>query len=451
MADRQRLQFATVRVRTTVGATVIVGLALVLGSFALVNLLRSSLHDNVHTAAELRAEDVVSLIDSSGELAELAVEDEDDSLVQVLDRSGDVVAASANIDGEPAITTMRAGQSRTLEEVPVSEHDPYLAVARAADGGRFLVIVARTLEPVRESTEVVVKLLLVGIPGLLVLVAGTTWFVTGRALRPVEGIRHEVASISAAALDRRVPVPAGDDEIARLATTMNDMLDRLHASRDRQRRFVSDASHELRSPIASIRHQLEVALAHPERTSVDSLAPDLLAEDLRMERLVADLLLLARADEDALGLQHHPVDLDDIVLVEAGQLRSRGRVHVDTAGVSAGRVRGDPNQLLRLVRNLLDNAERHATSTVTIGLRTSARGVELSIADDGAGIPSEHRERVFDRFTRLDDARARDTGGAGLGLSIVAEVARAHGGTARLEDSAAGARFVVVLPAVELT
>lgn len=438
------------RVRTTVGATLIVGLALVLGSFALVNLLRSSLRDNVHTAAELRAEDVVSLIEGRGELGELAVEDEDDALVQVLDRSGDVVASSANIDGEAAITTMRAGQSRTLAEVPVSEHDPYLAVARAADGGRFLVIVARTLEPVRESTEVVVKLLLLGVPGLLVLVAGTTWFVTGRALRPVEDIRDEVASISAAALDRRVPVPAGGDEIARLATTMNDMLDRLQASRDRQRRFISDASHELRSPIASIRHQLEVALAHPERTTVEDVAPDLLAEDLRMERLVADLLLLARADEDTLRLQHLPIDLDDIVLAEAGQLRTRGRVHVDTVGVSACKVRGDAAQLLRLVRNLLDNAERHATSTVTIGLRTSQAGVELSIADDGGGIPPEHRERVFDRFTRLDDARARDTGGAGLGLSIVAEVARAHRGLARVDDSADGARFVVVLPALDL-
>lgn len=150
------------------------------------------------------------------------------------------------------------------------------------------------------------------------------------------------------------------------------------------------------------------------------------------------------------GLQHHPLDFDDIVLAEAGQLRDRGRVHVDTAGVSAGKVRGDPSQLLRLVRNLLDNAERPATSTVTIGLRTSRAGVELSIADDGAGVPPEHRARVFDRFTRLDDARARDTGGAGLGLSIVAEVSRAHGGLARLDDSADGARFVVVLPALDL-
>ncbi len=439
------------RVRTTVGATVVVGLALVVGAVVLVAVLRSSLRDNVRTAAALRAEDVVSLIEGGGELGELAVEDEDDSLVQVLDRSGSVVAASTNIVGEAAITTMRAGELRTLAKVPLSEHDPYLAVARDADGGRYLVVVARTLEPVRESTEVVVQLLLLGIPGLLVLVTGTTWIVTGRALRPVEDIRREVATISDVALDRRVPEPAGGDEIGRLARTMNDMLDRLQASRDRQRRFVSDASHELRSPIATIRHHLEVAVAHPEQTTIDALAPDLLAEDLRMERLVADLLLLARADEDALALHHHAVDLDDIVLAEAARVRARGRVRVDTSDVSAGRVRGDHTHLLRVVRNLLDNAERHATSTVTLGLHAGADGVMLSVADDGAGIAPEDRERIFDRFTRLDDARARDTGGAGLGLSIVAEVTRAHGGSVHIDAAIVGARFVVVLPVVDLT
>lgn len=450
MADLRRFHVATVRVRTTVGATVIVGLALVIGSVVLVGVLRGSLRDNVETAAELRAEDVASLIEGGGELAELAVDDEDDSLVQVLDRSAEVVASSANINGEAPIATMRAGELRTLAKVPVSEHDPYLAVARAADDGRYLVIVARTLEPVRESTEVVVRVLLFGVPGLLVLVAGTTWFVTGRALRPVEDIRREVATISDSALDRRAPVPAGGDEIVRLARTMNDMLDRLHASRDRQRRFVSDASHELRSPIATIRHHLEVALAHPEQTTVDALAPDLLAEDLRMERLVADLVLLARADEDSLALHHHAVDLDDIVLVEAARIRARGRVRVDTSAVSAGRVQGDHTHLLRVVRHLIDNAERHATSTVDLGLRADADGVVLSVADDGTGIAPEDRERIFDRFTRLDDARARDTGGSGLGLSIVAEVTRAHGGSVHIDVTAAGTRFVVVLPAIDV-
>lgn len=449
MAERRQFRFATVRVRTTVGATVIVGVALVVGSVVLVGVLRSSLRDNVRTAVELRAEDVVSLLEGGGDLGELAVDDEDDSLVQVLDRSGGVVAASANIDGEGPIASIRAGESRTLAKMPVSEHDPYLAVARSVDDGRYLVIVARTLEPVRESTEVVVQLLLLGIPALLVLVAGTTWIVTARALRPVEGIRKEVSTITGSELDRRVPEPVGDDEIARLARTMNDMLDRLEASRDRQRRFVSDASHELRSPIATIRHHLEIALAHPEGTSIVELAPDLLAEDLRMERLVADLLLLARADEDTLALHHHPVDLDDIVLAEAARVRARGRVRVDTGDVSGGRVRGDHAHLLRLVRNLLDNAERHATSTVTLGLHAGADGVVLTVADDGAGVPPDDQTRVFDRFTRLDDARDRDGGGAGLGLAIVAEVARSHAGTVRIDPTYVGARFVVTLPAVD--
>jgi signal transduction histidine kinase len=174
----------------------------------------------------------------------------------------------------------------------------------------------------------------------------------------------------------------------------------------------------------------------------------LLAEELRMEQLVAGLLMLARTDEDALTRNRHLVDLDDLVLLEAGRLRERGVVRVDATAVSAGRVTGDPSQLRSLVRNLVDNAERHARSRVSFGLRVAGGRLLLTVADDGEGIDDGDRERIFERFTRLDDARSRDRGGAGLGLAIVAEVARTHGGSVRVE-SKSGALFVVTLPAVD--
>jgi signal transduction histidine kinase len=435
-------------VRTTVAATLIVGVALVVGGVVVLRLLGSSLVDNVQTAADLRARDVVASLEGGATPSSLAVAGEEKSLIQVLDPAGAVIASSQNIEGEPRIASLQPGQARTLEGLPISDHAPYRAVARRTSDGRFTVIVAESLGPAEDTTAVVSRVLFAGLPILLLLVAGTTWMVVGRALRPVERIRAQVAGISAQELGRRVPEPTGEDEIAQLARTMNAMLARLEGARDRQQRFVSDASHELRSPIATIRHQLEVALAHPERVNIDELGSDLLAEDVRMAEVVEDLLLLARADEDILRVDRHPVDLDDLLLAEAARLRQRGTVTVDTTAVSAGRVLGDWSQLARLVRNLVDNAERHAASTVRLGLDVRSAKAILTVADDGAGVPASERERIFERFTRLDEARDRDSGGAGLGLAIVAEVARAHGGSARVEGDT-GAQFVVTLPAVD--
>ncbi len=441
-------RLGTVRVRTTIAATVVVGVALALGGLALVVLLRSAMTENVQVAAESRAEDLVALLAAGMPPALLTLGDAEDSLVQVLDTTGAVVVSSSDITGRPAVADLRPEDARTLNQLPIPTSYPYRAVARDTPNGRYLVLVARTLEPVSEGTRVMAFSLLTGVPILVLLVAVTTWEVTGMSLRPVEGIRRQVAEISDTELNRRVPEPAGDDEIARLARTMNATLDRLQGSRDRQRRFASDASHELRNPIASIRHQIETALAHPNETSVDALLPDLLAEDVRMQALVEDLLLLARADEATLTAVARPVDLDDVVLIEARRLRQRGVVRVDTRDVSAGRVLGDAAALHRLVRNLTDNAERYAGSVVRLEVRPQPGQVRLTIADDGPGIPAAERERVFERFVRLDDARTRDTGGAGLGLAIVAAVASAHGGTVHVEGGE-GACFVVLLPSAD--
>ncbi len=433
--------------RTAVGATVVVGVALVVGAVALVALLRGSLTSDIRTAAVLRAQDVAGLLDDGALPTDFAVEDEDESFVQVLDSSRRVLAANASAQGRAPVSDVSPGRTRTVRLVADGEASSYVVAAEGARNGALVVLVARNLEPAREGTAVLTRGLAVGVPLLVALVAVTAWVVTGRALRPVEDIRAEVSSISSRRLDRRVPEPPGDDEIARLARTMNAMLDRLQLSRDQQRRFISDASHELRSPISTIRHQLEVAAAHPDGVGVGDLTRELFVESERMERLVEDLLLLARADEQALAPRHQSVDLDDLLLAEAERLRRRGQVGVDATGISGGQVTGDPGQLQRMVRNLVDNAERHAATRVVLALRElDDGGVELAVADDGAGIAEADRERVFHRFTRLDSARNRDVGGAGLGLVIVAEVVRAHGGTVRI-DGTGGAKFVVVLPA----
>lgn len=450
MAGERGGRLGTMRVRTTAGATVVVGVALLVGAVVLVVVLRRNLVDNVETAARLRADDVVALLEAGTTPDELAVDDEEASLVQVLDARGRVVAASGNIEGEEPIADLQAGSARTLGSLPIDDDDSYRVVAESAGTpeGRFTVLVARSLEPAEETVAAVVALLAGGLPVLVLLVAGTAWVVTGRALRPVEAIRAEVTAISGAELGRRVPEPGGQDEIARLARTMNEMLERLEASRDRQRRFVSDAGHELRSPIATIRHELETLLANPEGADIVEVASGLLAEDLRMQALVENLLVLARSDEGTLALNRRAVNVDDLALAEASRLRSRRIVTVDTSGVSAGQVLGDATQLARVVRNLVDNAERHASSFVALSVRERDGQVVLTVDDDGPGIPAEDRTRVFERFTRLDDARARRTGGYGLGLAIVADVVAAHRGAVTVAEApTGGARFIVMLPA----
>jgi signal transduction histidine kinase len=445
---RLRAGVGTVRVRTTVAAAVVVGVAMVVGAVALVAVLQDTLTREVRTAALLRAADVAAILESGIRPDALRVDDAEDLLVQVLDQDGQVVASSPNVQGLPPVARLGPGESVQLR-VPIDNDDDFMAVATAADTpeGRLTVMVARTMDTVGESTRIVSGLLAVGLPVLLLVVAVTTWRVVGQALAPVEAIRREVDEISAVQLHRRVPDPPGSDEIARLATTMNRMLDRLERAHERQRRFVSDASHELRSPVASIRQHAEVALAHPDRTGTTELAATVLAEDLRVQRLIEDLLLLAHADEHNLQLRRRPVDFDDLVFDEARHLRDATDLQIDTTAVSAGRIDGDVAGLRRVLRNLGDNAARHAGSRVWFALAERDGAVVLAVDDDGPGIPLADRQRVLQRFVRLDDARTRDAGGSGLGLAIVAELVAAHGGTIGVGDSPfGGARLELRFP-----
>lgn len=427
----------------------VVGLAVAVGAGVLVAVFRDSLLGELETAALLRAREVADVVASGQEVPNLG--EEEDLLIQLVDPDGRVTASSPSVAGLPVLA--RPLPDEAAEVVVAVDDRTFLAVSvdTGTPEGRRTVLVALSTESVGESTNAMIGLVALGLPVLLTLVGMTSWLVVGRALAPVETIRREVAAISAAELHRRVPDPSGDDEIARLARTMNDMLGRLDDARARQQRFVSDASHELRSPVASIRQHAEVALAHPHRSTVTALAATVLAEDLRIQRLVADLLLLAAADEQSLVPRRCPVDLDDVVFDVARDVRADSCLAVDTSAVSAARVDGDATGLRRMLGNVVENAARFALGRIRITLaETDCRTVLLAVDDDGPGIAPQDRERVLERFVRLDDARARDGGGSGLGLAIVAELVAAHGGDVVVSRSPlGGARVELHLPALD--
>ncbi len=305
-------------------------------------------------------------------------------------------------------------------------------------------VVLPSLASVRSSVDTFGTVIALVVPALVLGLALLTWLVVGRSLQPVEAIRARVAEIGAEALDQRVPDPGTDDEIGSLAGTMNRMLERLERSAERQRRFVSDASHELRSPLASIRTQIEVALTHPGLMDWTGVGMGVLEESRRMERLVNDLLALARADEGVIVARTEEVNLGELVVSEAGHVEA---LEVDLSAVADASARGDALGLRRVVRNLIDNAARHANSRLSFEVQRDRKEVRIVVEDDGSGIPEEDRERVFDRFTRLEEGRTRDAGGAGLGLAVVRETVEAHGGTVTVETgSRGGARMVVRLP-----
>jgi signal transduction histidine kinase len=380
---------------------------------------------------------------------------DDDSFIQVVDDSGRVISKSNNLTDEAPVLNVRpAGQlpaAHTEESLPIGNGGDFRVVALRARGpnGPVTVNAGSTLAVIDDQVVVVRSLLAAGLPVLIGLVAATTWVVVGRSLRPVEEIRAEVADITARDLHRRVSEPATGDEVARLAATMNAMLDRLESATERQRRFVGDASHELRSPLAALRADLEVALAAGDGQAGEwaQVARRLLGDVERQEALVQDLLFLARSDEETGDRPPALVDLDDVVLTEVDRLRLRAPVTVDTSAVSGAPVRGHWEDLARVVRNLLENAVRYARTRVTVRLGVEDGWAVLTVDDDGPGIPPGERERVFERFARLDSARSRHLGGTGLGLAIAREVIVDHHGTITVDDWRGGARLVVRLPA----
>jgi signal transduction histidine kinase len=421
-------------------------IGLLLGGLVLVSVLRVVLDKALDSGARRTAADVIDLIDANGLVN--PVPTAGTQFVQVIDDHDRVLAASITADRlnpllhHDELARARRGHTVVIGGDRVGLGGDLRVVAEQS--GARTVLVAAPQQDITQSLETVAHALLVAYPLLLGTLAALAWWVVGWTLRPVEQLRRGAEEISAAQVGR-LPVPDGEDELHRLALTLNRMLDRLEAARSRQRAFIADAAHELRSPIASLRTQLDVAshLGEPPPLA------DLSADVDRLNRLVSDLLLLARADEGDPGLRRRqPVELGAL-LAEVAAAYAGARVPVTVRPDGPQWTDGDPVALRRVVDNLVGNAVRHASSVVKLALQPLADQVVLTVTDDGPGIPESDRSRVFDRFTRLDDARTRDDGGAGLGLAIVGELVRLHGGTVILGDAAPGLRVAVALLAGE--
>jgi len=376
---------------------------------------------------------------------------------QVLASDGTVLAATRNLLGLPALYTLAPGSATPVRQPAgdrVLTSDLSVYGEHATAGGRPVTIITTTGTYLRSQVnETFARLLAIGVPFLLVLAGGTVWLVVGRALRPVEQIRGAVTAITLADLSQRVPEPGTHDEIGRLARTMNDMLARLDDSAARQRRFVADASHELRSPLTAIRTGLEVGLSHPDRAPWPEIARRAVRQSQRLEHLIAELLVLAKADAQQFAARRQPVDLAALLADLRAATPAPG-ISIDLSVPPGTSTAGNPEDLSRMFRNLLDNAVRYARHRVLITVRlTGAAGPDgtvVEIADDGPGIPASERERVFGRFVRLDASREQGSRSAGLGLAIAREIAAAHGATIVLTEApGGGTRAVVTLGGTE--
>ncbi|QNN55177.1 HAMP domain-containing histidine kinase [Nocardioides mesophilus] len=427
-----------------------VAVALAIGSLTLYGVLTLLSYRTLDESARATAADVAVLVDR-GRLPD-PIPVTGSQVVQVVDGRNRVVSASVNADRLTALLRpeeLADALSGEHPEVPGSRVGlgaPLRVTARSAGPPDQLatVVVAQQVGDLEESQRILGLTLLATYPLLLLVLTLIAWRVIGAALGPVEALRSSAERISGAGQDAQLPVPPSDDEIHALAVTLNSMLERLSAARARQRSFVADAAHELRSPLTSMRTQLEIAERLGERTPVTE---DLQAEVSRMSTLVEDLLVLARLDADTLPRgPAEPVALRPLLDDLARQ--PGARVPVSTDGVADVAVAGRPDDLRRVFTNLLDNAVRHAGTGVELAARCDGSAVHVTVSDDGAGIPAAERERVFGRFTRLDDARDRDAGGSGLGLAIVRELVRRSGGEVVLEDRPRGGLTArVVLPA----
>jgi signal transduction histidine kinase len=369
--------------------------------------------------------------------------------IQVLDAHSRVVAATRQLAGKPPMATFRSTSrdvraARTLcPPAGLKGCMTVLSYKVYQPDGIWLLYVAVPVVPWYGDSAAV--FMAIGVSLLMTaMVAAGTFRVVDKDLTPVDAIRTELAEITATGLDRRVPVPSNNqEEIKLLAETVNDTLDRLEGAYQQLRRFTSDASHDLRSPITAMRAQLEEALMHPQDTDWPKMTAAVLAGVDRLQAIVTDLLTLARLDAGA-PFSRDPTDLGQLVAAELDRRTYRVKIAMDlqrNVCIDCDRLR-----ITRVLANLLDNAERHATSQITLSVRAEGPTATLEVVDDGAGIAPEHREMVFDRFTRLDAARDRDAGGTGLGLAIARQIAEAHGGTLTIQDSQRGARFVLRLP-----
>lgn len=442
---RTRPRLGSLRARAAAAAALAMAAVLATGGLWLYTVLRANLIENTTGRTELAARKVASQLDSGilPTAGRLPAPEGGVDLVLVRDANGRIMATSGDLKDTPELGELRpapGSDSRSAVLPPArpgAERRAVVAVEAPGPRGAHdphTVYAMTVLGDVDAADRAVALGLLAGAPPLIAFSAALAWWVTGQALRPVAAIRTELAAVTASELDRRVPDPGGADEIAQLARTVNSTLDRLERSDARQRQFTADASHELRNPLAAVRSRLEVALRDPDRESVAAA----LADTERLQGIAADLLLLARLDGGP-APRTEPVDLA-LLAAEAVARRPGPRVALRLEAPAPVPAAGDPARLERALANLVDNALRYARDEVTVRASSSGDGwALLEVTDDGPGIPEADRDRVFERFVRLDADRGRASGGTGLGLAIAREIARSHGGDLRALPPTAGA------------
>jgi signal transduction histidine kinase len=440
----------SIRLRLTSIAVVVVALVLGLSGLGVVYWQHRSMISQQETKVNAVTASVALALSENRPISSLVPPG---TGVQIVDQQGNVVEASAAIDGQPPVSNLhpRIGRRETVRGNRIN--------APGDDGIEF--VVAETVQTpkgvfttysmifggrIETSTKSLIIGLAIVLPLMAILLGILSWFFIGLALRPVDRMRKTVDGLAEDELDRRVPVPPGDDEIARLANTLNEMLERLDAAQRRQRSFISDASHELRSPIASLLATVEVARSHPDQTNWSSVAEVVLQEGRRLSRLVDDLLMLAATQEQGTIQRRETIDLDELLMAEATRVRLQGFLAVDTAHVSGARIEGDTVQVDRALRNIVDNAARHARHRLTFSVDVVDGLARVVIGDDGPGVSEDQAAVLFQRFTRADSARSRVVGGTGLGLAIVASVMHAHGGSVRFMPCEVGAQVELIFP-----
>lgn len=450
-----------VRARVTTASSFVLAVTLACGAVSLVALVDHSLQNNLDATALARADDVSATAVASAVSPVIPSGGDDGSIVQIIDSSGSVIASSeSTAEGQPLLKTppqRREGTIFTAAQFPAEGYSGQFRIVAEPlqlPSGPGWVYVATSLAQVRSAVNSLVLLLGIGLPILLVIVGATVWFAVGRALRPVEDIRKRAVQIRAD-FTQRIPLPASDDEIGRLARTVNEMLDRLSAAAGLERRFVGDASHELRSPLAAIRSQVDVALEHPESVEALTVLRTIQLQTEDMTQLLEDLLFLARVSENSPGALLPLIDLDEILVQEVRRLQRTTDLTISVAHLDAVRMHGASRDLARMIANIGDNASNYARREITLGLVSRETGVDIVVTDDGSGIAAADRIRIFDRFTRLDDSRSRSGihTGTGLGLAIAQQIAEKHQGSISArsrDDEGEGTVIVISLPIAQL-
>ena len=445
-----------IRTRLTLVTALSFAVVLAIGSVALYLRFRADLLEAVDAGLRSRAEAVVADLGAGGDPVggSAGLVEPEDAFAQVLAADGSVLASSLGLAGDALLTLGEvdalAGPAFLDRDVAAAEEvvPARLLAVTTADGR--VVVVGASLEDRHEALARLAALLALGGPLILAVITAIAWVMTGAALKPIEAMRREAASIGATQAGRRLPVPDTGDEVARLAETLNDMLGRLEAALERERRFAADASHELRTPLANLRAELELSLRRSRSTEeLEATVRSAAEESERLSQLAEDLLVLARADGGRLPVHLEPTDLDSLVDTTLGAVRPRAaerRIAVETNVPHDVQAQLDAMRVGQALGNLLENALRHTPAGGRIGVHATAvnGSVRIEVWDTGPGFPAAFLPHAFEPFARPDAARARDDGGTGLGLAIVRAIAESHGGSVEAANRPAGGASVVL-------